>query len=178
MRMKLIGIGLLAALLAAAGTHLVLVLRLPGTLIEATMESIAGANGWNTIVHANRPPTAASRAVVMPGPDMVYSICILDLSDGPVQLTAQVPGSYWSVSVYDDVGNNTFVLSDREHGPGPWSTVIHPPDSPAVDHGIQAASTRGIAVFRYGLVGRDLASVQAVQRESNCERPSARRLRK
>ena len=131
------------------------------------MERIAGANGWNTIVHG-RPRTAANRGVVMPSPDIVYSSCVLDLSAGPVTLTAEVPESYWSISIYDDVGNNTFVLSDREIGAGTWSTRIYPPGRAGTDDGIQAASMRGIVVFRYGLVGTDVAAVQALQRESGC----------
>ncbi|HEY5237566.1 MAG TPA: DUF1254 domain-containing protein, partial [Rhizomicrobium sp.] len=68
----------------------------------------------NTIHHTARVD-AASRAIVRPSPDLLYSDCPYDLSHGPLRVTAPVPaGTYWSVSAFDSQTNNFFVLDDRE----------------------------------------------------------------
>jgi uncharacterized membrane protein len=61
------------------------------------------------------PVTAASRAVVMPSPDMLYALCHIDVSQGPVQVEAnpQLP-TYWSIALYASNSDNVFTLNDRQ----------------------------------------------------------------
>lgn len=58
--------------------------------------------------------TAASRSIVLPSPDLLYSVCVFDVSDGPVRVTAN-PGlpSYWSIALYAANSDNFFVINDR-----------------------------------------------------------------
>lgn len=60
-------------------------------------------------------PDENMRAVVMPNPDFLYVGCFYDLSDGPLELTGDMPDStYWSVSFYEPSTKNWFIQSDLE----------------------------------------------------------------
>jgi len=60
------------------------------------------------------PVTAASRTVVMPSPDMLYSVCVFDVSNGPVRVTANPAlQSYWSIALYAANSDNFLVVNDR-----------------------------------------------------------------
>src|SRR5262245_52948717 len=66
-------------------------------------------------MHFGSRPTAASRLVVRPSPDILYASCPFDLSSGPLRVTASVPHTtYCSVSAFDAATNNFFVRNDRE----------------------------------------------------------------
>jgi uncharacterized membrane protein len=60
---------------------------------------------------------ATSRRVVMPSPDLLYSLCVFDLSQGPLRITARPAlDTYWSVALYADNSDNFFVQNDRQTG--------------------------------------------------------------
>jgi uncharacterized membrane protein len=61
------------------------------------------------------PPTDhTQRRIVMPSPDLLYATCALDLSRGPVRITAEVAHPrYWSVALYGANSDNFFVVNDR-----------------------------------------------------------------
>ena len=103
--------GLMAALI---GFWLVLN-WVPGFIMDKAMARVETAAGINTVWHG--PPTSeASRNVVRPSPDIIYSICAFDLSEGPVVLHVPWPedGSYASVSFYDANTNNFAVINDQD----------------------------------------------------------------
>lgn len=59
--------------------------------------------------------TAKSRSVVMPSPDMLYSVCAYDLSAGPVRVqAAPALTNYWSIALYAANSDNFFVRNDRQ----------------------------------------------------------------
>jgi len=86
-----------------------------------TVPGFRGRLRPNTILHAPRP-TSRSRGVVRPSPDMLYSICVYDLSaaGGAVRVsTHDMPETYWSVSLFDVDTNNFYALNDRQGKPVP-----------------------------------------------------------
>ena len=85
----------------------------PRVLMHVAMERLGEAGGVNTLFHAP-PSTHESRTVVRPSPDLAYSICVFDLSKGPIRLIADYPeGVYWSVSAYAANTDNFFVANDQ-----------------------------------------------------------------
>jgi uncharacterized membrane protein len=83
------------------------------TLVSRKVERESGL-GLNQWVHAP-PTTAASREVVMPSPDLLYSILAFDLSEGPLQIRARVPDdTYWSLSFYGANTDNFWTINDRQ----------------------------------------------------------------
>ncbi|MGB1088394.1 MAG: DUF1254 domain-containing protein [Alphaproteobacteria bacterium] len=125
-------------------------------LMSALMSVLIGGAsrqaGINTI---NHPPqiTAESRLVVRPAPDLAYSSCAFDVSDGAVSLTLTQSTTYASLSLFADDTVNFFALNDRDvRGAetqivivrvGDRSTII-PPGAIRVE----APSNRGLALWR------------------------------
>ena len=60
------------------------------------------------------PVSAKIRTVVMPSPDLLYSVCVYDLSTGPERISAN-PGlsTYWSITLYG-ANSDFFVINDRK----------------------------------------------------------------
>lgn len=75
------------------------------------------------------PVTAQSRTVVMPSPDLLYSVCIIDTRKGPVHISAHPQlDSYWSIALYSANSDNYFVMNDRQAGQKPvdfWLVSDH-----------------------------------------------------
>lgn len=155
------------ALAVAVAVHLGTVHALPHFVMSRTLARMGAVN---TIHHGKRPD-AQSRGVVRPSPDLLYSVCPYDLSRGTLHVSAPVPpGTYWSVSAFDDDTNNFFVENDRQakgrvdflivskdfHGSGGLPTVVSP-------------SARGLVLFRT-LVGDEehAGAIDAQRRKANC----------
>lgn len=98
--------------------HVALVWGVPRLIMYQVMSGSA-AKEMNMLNNAAFPPAvdASSRRVVMPSPDMLYSVCVFDVSKGPVRVTAS-PGlkTYWSIALYGANSDNFFVVNDREMG--------------------------------------------------------------
>ncbi|MFY0638842.1 DUF1254 domain-containing protein [Maricaulis maris] len=90
--------------------------RLPGLIMSRAMdriEALGAATG--SVRHAPRV-TAENQTIVRASPDILYSICLFDLADGPIRVDATWPadGNYASVSFFDANTNNFSVVSDRD----------------------------------------------------------------
>lgn len=110
MRRRLAWIAVTLAL--AACVHLLTVKAVPYFVMIFLGES---EGELNTLTHAE-PVTSDSRTVVMPSPDMLYSACGYNLTDGPLRITAPVPDTYWSMSLYALNTDNFYVINDRQIG--------------------------------------------------------------
>ncbi|PWR18820.1 DUF1254 domain-containing protein [Zavarzinia compransoris] len=117
-------------LVVAAVTHVAAVWALPRLIMSVVIDRAAAtAGGPNRPLH---PPAVddTSRWVVLPSPDLRYSSCALDLRQGPVEVSATPPESYFSLSVFDAITDNVFVISNATTGSGPIRLVIAGPDKP------------------------------------------------
>ncbi len=162
-----------AVLVGAALVHVVAVWAIPRVIMLGTMVALARQQGCNVAVYAPRADETA-RAVVRPSPDLLYSLCVYDVADGPVQITADVPrDTYWSVSMFAANTDNFFVLNDRQATGGRVALVLAPPGAAVeVPDGavrVDAPSTRGIVLVRT-LVSDEarLAELDAVRRTFRC----------
>lgn len=106
----------LALTVTAVLVHLLAVWAAPRLIMEVVMHGPM-ARTMNMQNQAAFPPpvTASSRTVVMPSPDLLYSVCAFDVSQGPVRITAN-PGltSYWSIALYANSSDNFYVVNDRK----------------------------------------------------------------
>ena len=161
--------GLLAALVAYQAT----LIATPRLLMAAALRRVEQAGGANALRHPPMP-NAQSRTIVRPSPDLAYSSCLFDLSDGPVLIqVAPVPEPYWSLSVFDTRTDTAFVRNNRDSGGRPIRLVIARPGQ-AVPAGVEAVRVdgdRGIALVRM-LVGApaNYPAVDRARRASRCVR--------
>jgi len=105
----------LTLLATAVIVHLLAVWATPYLIMKVLMEG-SDARAMNMQNQAAFPPpvSAKVRTVVMPSPDLLYSACVYDLSNGPVRISAN-PGlsTYWSIALYGANSDNFFVVNDR-----------------------------------------------------------------
>ena len=165
-------------LLIAVVVHLLLVAGAPRFAMSVAEHRIeTGAGGANRWLHAERV-TPATQQVVRSSPDLAYSACAWDLSDGPIRISAPAWDDYYSLSLYDDESVNFFVANDRDAGDGGVDIILAgpdhaPPAAQSVDaQTVIAPSRTGVALLRYLAPTRAaFERADAVRRSATCGAP-------
>jgi len=161
---------ILATLVVAGIVHVASVMATPHVIMQVTMRAI-GQGGVNVMRFGKRP-TAESRGVVRPSPDLLYASCVYDLSNGPVRVTASgMPDTYWSVSLFDADTNNFYVLNDRQAKTGAVDFTIVPPDQDRQPVGtvVRAPTRRGLVLFRTLIDDeKRVAAIDRARRSAAC----------
>ena len=168
--------GVVAAGIAWHGT----LVATPYVLMSAAMKKIgsADANGRANVFAFGPMATADRQPIVRPSPDLVYSSCVFDLSQGPVLVdVAPVPGKYWSLSIFDARTDVAAVRSDRDTG-GQNARLALVRDGQVAPKGydvVKLDHDRGIALIRILLSDpAEFAEVDAIRRKSTCQAASAK----
>ena len=168
--------GVVAAAIAWHGT----LVATPYVLMSAAMKKIgsADANGRANVFAFGPMATADRQPIVRPSPDLVYSSCVFDLSEGPVLVdVAPVPGKYWSLSIFDARTDVAAVRSDRDTG-GQNARLALVRDGQVAPKGydvVKLDHDRGIALIRILLSDpAEFAEVDAIRRKSTCQVASAK----
>lgn len=165
---------LLAVAIIAAAAHGAALYFGPSLIMSQVTGRLSALGGVNGMFHAPRP-NAANDAVVRSSPDLLYSTCVYDLSEGPVVLIAQVPrGTYWSAAFYDINTDNYRVINDGQASAGSITVVVTKAgtpmaSAPAGAEAIVSPTTRGLILIRT-LVNQDadLAATDEVRRTAKC----------
>jgi uncharacterized membrane protein len=159
--------GLVMAGVAWQGT----LVATPYVLMSAAMKKIGAAAPVNSF-RFGEMSTADNQPIVRPSPDLSYSSCVFDLSDGPVKIEAQpVPDHYWSVSVFDMRTDVAAVRSDRDTGgkPARLALVRDKHQAPPGFEPIVVRYDRGIVLIRILLKDKsDFPAIDALRRKSAC----------
>lgn len=139
---------ILGALIVATIVHFAAIIAMPRVLMNVAMQRL-GEGGSNTWRLGERV-TVGTQRIVRSSPDFAYSVCVYDLSAGPVVISAAPWNEYWSLSLYGDNTDNFFVIDDREARYGAEITLVkrgtpHPEGASMV---VESPSARGIALMR------------------------------
>jgi uncharacterized membrane protein len=158
--------------------HFAFQLGFPYLIMSRTMSRFATkAGGLNAAVSTNLP-NASSRDVVKPSPDILYTACAFDISDGPVLVGGTPSQAYWSMALYASNTDNFFVINDRQAEGKPVFVVIAtermrdriPPEQRSLKV-VEPPSDKGIVLFRYLVLDRqDLAKTKEAQKTAVCRR--------
>lgn len=147
----------LALLVTVALAHLLTVWALPRVAMYVVMNGPeARAMDMRNRAVFVPPVTARSRSVVMPSPDLLYAVCVFDVSHGAVHVTANPQlDTYWSIALYAANSDNFFVLNDHQAAGQPVDLWLLPPDGatsgrplPPGAQGIVPPSREGFLVLR------------------------------
>lgn len=157
----------------AAVFHILTIFVLPYGIMNRAMAGIAAqAGGVNKPLYPERA-TAASRGIVRPSPDLLYTACVYDVSAQPVKITSPVPDTYWSLSTFASNTDNFFVVNDSQVKAGRIEIVLAADENTRSEKGIPVVitpSTKGIVLFRSLVPTEEArAEVDALRRQSNCE---------
>ena len=162
-------------LVALAAGFWIALNAIPGVIMNKAMTRIAAATGGaGEVRHAPRL-REDNQTIVRASPDILYSVCVFDLSEGDYRIAAPWPadGNYASVSFYDARTNNFAVISDRDAtGPGTEVTLARDSNVAGADT-IVAPADRGLALYRRVIdADTDLAAADAERRGFTCSRLS------
>lgn len=171
-----IGPALLALVAAFAAWQGALALTSFGLMEGAVRRISAGDAGLNTMRHG-KLADPKNQPIVRPSPDLAYSTCPFDLSDGPVLVqVVPVAGRYSSLSIFDARTDVVFVRNDVQAGGKPYRVAIARPGQ-SVPPGLETVTVghdRGIALIRLLLADpSEIGALDAVRRQSSCAPLSA-----
>ena len=162
-----------ATILIAMMVHLGSIYLLPRVVMMRALDRLGAVN----TMHVGRRPTAASRAIVRPSPDILYASCPYDLSKGPLRVTAPViHSSYWSVSAFDANTDNYFVENDSQTPANTIELVVikHGQAWPKLDAAIErvilfSPSEKGLILIR-AVIDDDkhLPAIEAALHQARC----------
>jgi uncharacterized membrane protein len=133
----------------------------------------AAAGGPNTILTPPRP-NAQNNTIVRSSPDLLYNVCVYDVSAKPLRISAEVPqGTYWSVSFYDMNTNNYRVINDGQATAGAVLLVLMKPGAtgapPSGAEIVTSPTDRGIVLFRTLINDESrFAEIDAARRQAKC----------
>ncbi len=169
-----IGWTVLATFVVAVVVHLATVIVIPYDIMNDTMTK-KFTYPANVVLHA-APKTAADREVVRPSPDLLYSICLYDVSKYPLRFTALVPDSYWSVSGFASNTDNFFAINGQQIKSNPAEVLLVGKDMSYEDVDVGnaevmvAPSDKGIVLFRVLIASADeLDELMKVQKQASCK---------
>ena len=60
------------------------------------------------------PATATTQVLPFVGPDVRLAVCRYDVSEGPVQISAVLPESGWTLGLYTPDGDNFYAITAQE----------------------------------------------------------------
>lgn len=162
---------LMVAALAAFVTYQATLLATPYALMRVAMQKIDGRLAVNSFGFGEMA-TADNQPVVRPSPDLSYSGCVFDISQGPVLLDiVPVPEHYWSISIFDARTDVAAVRSDRDTGgkPARLALLKAGQQAPAGYEPVTLQYDQGIALMRILLVNPgEYPAVDAIRRQSTC----------
>jgi uncharacterized membrane protein len=144
MKARWLAWGGLFAVAAVAGWYLT-TWATPRLIMKVAFERLAErAGGVNRMGHA--PPTSPeTQMIVRPSPDLLYSACAFDLTQGDVEVRIGATEGYWSASVYDAATNNFHVVSYRDFDPATGVLRLTRTDTARA---IRSPSPRGVVLVR------------------------------
>lgn len=165
---------ILALILSATGAYYATLAATPYVLMEIAVRRVAERGPMNAFTHA--PPVRAEvRPIVRPSPDLLYSSCPFDLSDGPVLVEAYpIPDRYSSISVFDARTDAVFVRNDAQMAGQPMRVVLalDGQDTPPGADIVRLSFPRGIVLQRVLLSdprdAEELARVDPQRRRATC----------
>lgn len=113
------------------------------------------------------------RSIVRSTPDILYTACIYDLNDGPLQLTTPTIGGYTSISAFADNTDNYFTADDRSAINGKLDLTLVSShwsgDVPVGSTAVVSPSDKGIVLFRVLIENEeDLEMHVQRQRQARC----------
>ena len=161
---------LASGLIVAVAAAYVAIWAIPYALVNVAIERL-GQGGVNSMSYGNLA-TPERQPVVRPSPDLAYSSCPYNTSEGPLAIdVTPVPDRYTSLSIFDAATDVIFVRNDVEARGKPFRIIVAR-EGQAVPKGAEVVRTNqdhGIALIRILLKDpTEIGALDAVRRQSSC----------
>ena len=170
--LKLAGV----TLVLATALHVLVVWLVPIVIMKVVMGRVVQQAGVNRVI-AQPLPTDKSRSIVTPSPDLLYGLCVFDVSDGPVRVSMSPPSTYWSLALFDTNTDNVFKLNAADlKGPAADLVLGSAGQASAAKAKFPTAvffetpHVRGVMLARILVLDRmDMAAALAAQQSVRCD---------
>lgn len=163
---------ILSGAVLGLGAYQATLLATPFALMQAALMKV-GTQGPANQFAFSPMATAENQTIVRPSPDLSYSTCVFDVSNGPVLVDVQpVPGHYWSVSIFDARTDVAAVRSDRDTKgtAARLALVKEGQTAPAGYEPVRVGYDRGLVLIRILVApATTFPSVDAIRRKSSCK---------
>jgi uncharacterized membrane protein len=95
-------------------------------------------------------PTAKSRAVVKPNPDLLFGVCVHNRAKGDLAVTLSPPPGYWSISIFANDGSTIYVANrgNSQNSPVALRLGAQPPRQPDGARYVVTNSDRSVVILR------------------------------
>jgi len=104
---------LLGGVLLGGIIHIVVILTLPMLAEETTWSRLSSFEAQNHMLVL--PPVEAGKPNPLQlDPELVYGLCQVDLSQGPVYLSGLLPDAFWSLAIFNEAGTVTYSTTNRD----------------------------------------------------------------
>lgn len=137
--------------LAVAVVHVATVLVMPRAIMAIAFDRIEKeAGGTNRLIH-QQAITVTNQRIVRSSPDLAYSVCVIDLSGGPVRVRLSKGSDYMSAAFYAADTSNFATFNDRAFEGAAFETLVLPLGSDSgqvAGKAIQAPSSRILLLVR------------------------------
>jgi uncharacterized membrane protein len=151
--------GLAVALLIGAVAHLSYVLIAPSFAMQRLMGGSKEDAQVNRLVLLDA--AEQMRLLGETERDAVSAKCIFDISTGELSVAAEMPDTFWSLTLYSDRGADLYTINDRQAGIDKFKLTVKeapgitellkgdPAENQALSDGwsVEIPEPRGIAVF-------------------------------
>lgn len=174
--MKTAIIALILFVTAGAVSHSIALTNFPGYVMSQVFERFEARGLPEHKFILSEQITPQTQSIVRPAPDLAYSICRFDVSDGPVRISGAKWDGYASLSLFDADTNNVFVSSLDTASAEPASVIVAEAGQAALLSGtatpiVELEKTRGLALIRRLAPTTELyAEVQGLGEGDLCEK--------
>jgi uncharacterized membrane protein len=164
---------ILATLALAVAFHVLTVMAFPRAIMFAFAWKGKDLGRTPNVLYHQPRVTAASRTVVKPSPDLLYSSCAYDVSKAPLRISASVPDTYWSLSFFASNTDNFFVVNDQEVKASQVDILLVGPGTAYGNPGnarvVTSPSSRGVALIRILIADENrIEELAKIQRQAFC----------
>jgi len=92
--------------------HLVAILSMPTFVTRSVWSKVLELDNFEKIVVLENIEALSSNPLKL-DPELLYGVCRLDLANGVGILNAQMPGDFWSISIFDATGRAVYGTTNR-----------------------------------------------------------------
>ncbi|MGH6854248.1 MAG: hypothetical protein ACREDX_02715 [Aestuariivirga sp.] len=111
-----------AAIFLALTVHAAFVLAMPAFMLKRSIARISGESGTNAFFIL--PADEQARLFPAYPPLSVVGACAFDVSHGPVDFSADMPGGFWTLTIYSSSGDVIYALNDTQSGTGRFTVNL------------------------------------------------------
>lgn len=113
---------IIVAAVLAISVHIVTLIFVPGFMFERNLNRLAADFPNNKFFLL--PREAQRRIFPEYPPDALFGICRFDLTAGPVALNANLPDTFWTLTVYSKSGKTLYTVTDQQSGTDTFSLKL------------------------------------------------------